>query len=297
MKKILAYYFLFSSFTGAGLKMQAQSVNTILNINEGNEASVYQDECVLLDIAIFNKKAQADKLWNITGDQRMDELNELLKQGKIKQEDYDREQTSIKNSRRKTTATELGSGNSSWTSAINWKAMNTANRDNIQLPVTLMKKPATGGKAVLDGDGYYLACYGISPEDMKSVPPGIYAIECLINNIPSNTVLLKVKGGLMDKMKAASDSVLLRAGIFYWHAENGDRTVAYADRILAKNPSSLDGLSLKGDGLVLQKSFLPALETYKKAVKEYYKQNGVGSEPPEYLFSMITFVKKELGQE
>lgn len=297
MKKNIVKYFLFSTLLSTGLQLQAQPVNTVLKINEGNEASIYQGECVLLDIAVFNKKAQSDKLWNMAGSERMDELNELLKQGKIKQEDYDREQLSIKNNRRKISATALGSATSSWTSAISWNIMNTANRNYIQLPVTLLKKPATGGKAVLDGDGYYLACYGISPEDMKSIPPGTYALECIINNMPSNPVLLIVKNGMMNKAMEASDSVLLRTGIYYWHAENGDKAVAYADKILAKNPSSLDGLSLKGDGQVLQKSFLQALETYKNAVKEYYKQNGVGSEPPEYLFSMIAFVKKELGQE
>ena len=70
-----------------GFPLQAQKVNTILKINEADEATVFQNESILLDVSVFNKKAQADRLWNMTGEERMEELNELLKQGKIKQEE------------------------------------------------------------------------------------------------------------------------------------------------------------------------------------------------------------------
>lgn len=296
MKKTLLYNFLFSLLLSIGFHLQAQKINTILKINEADEATVFQDESILLDVSVFNKKAQADRLWNMTGEERMDELNELLKQGKIKQEEYDKEKISIeKNRRTATTTTELGSATASWTTAISWKVLNTANGNYIQLPVTLMKKPSTEGKAVLDANGYYIACYGIAPGDLKSVPPGTYTIECIINNIPSKAVLLIVKNGMMSGTLANSETMLLRSGTYYWHAEDGTKTIQYANQILSKNPNSLDGMSLKGDGQVLLKSYLPALDTYNKAVKEYYKQNGAGSEPPEYLLSMIGVVKEKLG--
>ncbi|NOT51055.1 MAG: hypothetical protein HOP10_07235 [Chitinophagaceae bacterium] len=296
MKKILSYNLLigFILFFLAGAS--AQRVNINLRINENTEAIVFQNEAVLLDVAVFNKKAQADNRWNQAGEERMKELDELLRQGKIKQEDYDREKASIEKSKRVPQSTELGSATSSWTSAISWKVMNTANRNYVDIPVKLLKRPSTDGKAVLDANGYYIACYGISPEDMRSVGPGTYAIECVINNIPSNAAVLKVENSTMDAAKENSEPVLLRTGQYYWHAENGIKTVEYADRILAKNPSSLDGLSLKGDGQLLQRSYQSAMETYNKAVIEYYKQNGANSEPPEYLLSMIDIIRKELGQ-
>lgn len=274
----------------------AQKVNITLRINEAETATVFQDEAVLLDLAVYNKKAQADQRWNRTGEERLAELNEQLKQGSIKQEDYDREAASINKNKRVPPSTQLGSVAISWTSSISWKSMNTANRNYIQLPLKLMKKPATDGAAVVDADGYYLACYGISPEEMSSVAPGTYAVECFINNIPSNAVLLTIKPGRMDETMASSEPVLLQTGKYYWHAGNGAKTIEYADKLVAKNPSSLDGLSLKGDGQLLQRSYLPALETYNKAIAEYYKQNGKDSEPPEYLLSMIDLIKKEMGQ-
>jgi hypothetical protein len=294
MKKFIPYNLTIFILLAALFQLQAQQVNIKLKINDEAEAAVYREEAVLLDVAVFNRKAQANRRWNRAGEERMEELSELLKKGTIKQDEYDREKIRIETNRRKTDPVTLGSATSPWTSAISFKVMNTGSRNYIDLPLKLMKKPATGGEAVLDADGYYMACYGISPEAMGSVPSGTYAIECFINNIPSNAVLLSVKTGKMSEAVAGSEPVLLRSGLYYWHDEDGAKTMHYADRILAGNPTSLDGLSLKADGQVMQKQYLPALETYNMAVKEYYRQNGAGAEPPEYLVSMIDYIKKQM---
>jgi len=290
--KILGVIFL----AMAALPVKAQKINVSLEINESKETTIYQNESVLMDVAVFSRKAQADRRWNMAGEERMNELNELLRQGKIKQEDYDSEKAGIEKNKRSVQSIELGSATSSWTSAVSWKVMNTANGNEINLPIRLLKKPSTEGKAVLDADGYYLACYGISPEDMKTVSAGTYAIECLVNNIPTASVVLKVQNGMMDTGKAGADASLLRTGQYYWHNENGDKTVEYAERLLAKNPASLDALSLKADGQYLQNQYEAAMASYKKAAAEYYRQNGAGAEPPEYLLMMIDVVKKKLGQ-
>lgn len=294
MKKISLYLLLAGLF--AMHTSPAQKINVNLDVNGAREATVFQNEAVLIDLAVFNKKAQADRRWNMAGEERMNELNELLRLGKIKQEDYDSEKAGIEKSKRTVQSTELGSATSSWTSAVSWKVMNTANGNEINPPIRLLKKPSTEGKAALDASGYYLACYGISPDDMKSIPAGTYAIECMVNNIPAASVVLKVQSGIMDAGKAGADASLLRTGQYYWHNENGDKTVEYAERLLAKNPASLDALSLKADGQYLQNQYEAAMASYKKAAAEYYRQNGAGAEPPEYLLSMIDVVKKKLGQ-
>ena len=295
MKKTRSFSIIPALLLSVCFQSQAQQVNINLKINDGAEAAVFQNEPVLLDVAVFNKKAQADRRWNRAGEERMKELDEMLKTGKIKQEEYDREKNSIEKSRRSTEISKLGSPTSSWTTAISWKVMNTANRNYIELPLKRMKKPASVVEAVLDADGYFTTCYGISPDAMNTVPPGIYAIECFINNIPSNAVLFTVKSGHQSEAISETEPELIRLARFYWHDENGAKTMLYADKALAKNPASLDALSLKADGQILQGQFLPALETYNQAVKEYYRQNGSGSEPPEYLISMIDFVKKQMG--
>lgn len=298
MKKISSIYFSIALLLVTEFQLQAQRININLSINEEKEAVVFQDEPIIFDLAIYNKKAQSERRWNMAGEERMKELDELLKQGKIKQEEYDKEKASIEKNRRTPSSIEIDlTEKKGKIDAIVWKASGpygaNALPDHIFIPPTW---PLIKNKIILDADGYYILSYVIAPGELKSVKPGTYIIECSINNFPSNTVKLILKSGVMSETMANSESVLLRMGRYYQHADNGGKVVEFADKILAKNPASVDGLSLKGDGQVLQKSYLPALETYNKAVKEYYRQNGADSEPPEYLQSRIDWLNKQLGR-
>ncbi|MBI5857444.1 MAG: hypothetical protein HZB42_07315 [Sphingobacteriales bacterium] len=307
MKKILLKYFSIVLLFTSGFQLRAQRIDHFTikqGINGGQDAAVFQDEPVLFDLAIYNKKAQADKRWNMAGDERLKELDDLLKQGKIKKEEYDKEKASIEKNRRTPSGIEIDlTEKNGKIEAIVWKAKFLgagANAMPVHLPIKPSSPPTPpgpkGGKAMLDADAYYVLTYVIAPGDLMSLAPGAYLIECSINNVTSNEVKLIVKKGNMDAATANSDVISLRLGSYYHHLENGSRVVEYADKILAKNPASVDGLSLKGDGLVLQKSYAQALETYNKAVKEYYRQNGADSEPPEYLQSRIDWLKKQLEQ-
>ena len=298
MKKILSIYISSALLLVSVFQLQAQRVNINLRINEGEEAVVFQDEPIFLDLAIYNKKAQADRRWNMAGEERLIELDELLKQGKITQEEYDKEKASIEKNRRTPSSIEIElTQKDGKIEAIVWKASGphgaNALPDHIFIPPSW---PLIKNKIILDADGYYIMSYAIAPGDLKSVTPSTYLIECSINGFPSNQVKLIVKSGAMNDAIANSEAILLRTGRYYQHADNGDKVVEFADKILAKNPASVDGLSLKGDGQVLQKSYLPALETFNKAVKEYYRQNGADSEPPEYLQSRIDWLNKQLGR-
>lgn len=272
-----------------------QKITITLAVNDAQQATVFQNEPVLFDVSVSNKRAEINERWNRTGERRLDEMKEKVKKGEMKEEEYESEKNWIEKSKRKVDVVTLGSESSSWTESLSWKFTQSSGQ-MATLPVKLMKRPSAKGNAVLDADGYYIASFGIDPETLRSVAPGTYTIHVSASGMSSDAVTLKINPGMMSDAVAGAEAMLLRLGIFYWHAEDAARTIQYADKILAKNPVSLDGLSLKGDGLVLQRSYLPALESYNKAVKEYYKQTGAGSEPPGYLLNMIAFLKKELGE-
>ncbi len=297
MKKLFLYTGLYFSFFLFFIQVAAsQSFNISLRVNQEEQDTVFRNETILFDLNISNLQAQSDARWNMAADRRLKQIDEWLKQGKMKQEDYDKEKASIVKNRRTPSVITIGSGSGPWTNAVKWKITNTANRNEPKWPISIMVNPAVSGSAILDANGYYIASYGVPPDDLLQIPPGTYAVEVSINNIFSNAVLVNIESTLLSETIAASESFLLRWGQYYWHAGDGDKTIRYADRILAGDPSSLDGLSLKGDGLVLQKSYLPALEAYNKAQKEYYKKYGTGAEPPEYLMNMISWLKHELGE-
>ena len=190
----------------------------------------------------------------------------------------------------------LGTEAIPWLQLVKWKLGNAGTGVETILPVRPLVNPSSDAVAVLDENGYYMAYFGISPDDMTKISAARYSLTAMLDKESSNVVNLEIKNETMPVSVSENEEILLKMGQYYWHLNDPVKTIYYADRILKKSPYSLDGLSLKADGQVLQQSYLPALENYNKAVKEYYKLNGAGSEPPEYLFSMIAFVKKELGQ-
>lgn len=277
-------------------KMTAQPVTVTLTANYSQDVKIYHDEPLLLVVSVTNQEAQEDSRWNKAAGRRLNELEDLLKAGKIKQEDYDREKTKISAGKKQISSVTIGSEGKPWSSLIKWKMVNINSGTEIPLTVKMMKNPSAGDVAVLNEKGYYSAYFGVDADEVMNKPAGLYEITALIEEERSKVVIAEIKNEVMSAVVAGSDEMLLKLGQYYWHAGNAAKGMQYAEKILKKNPVSLDGLSLKGDLLLLDNSYAPALESYKQALKEYYKQNGAAAEPPEYLISMIEFVKKELGQ-
>ena len=163
----------------------------------------------------------------------------------------------------------------------------------IVLPAKLMVNPTATSTAVLDGSKSVTAYFGISPDDMLTLAAGTYTVSVTMNSITDKIIFEIQRETISEPLM--SEIMLLKYGQFYWHAGDSKKTMQYAEMILKKNGLSVDGLSLKGDAQLMVGSYLPALETFNEAVKQYYKQNGSGAEPPEYLLSMIGMVKEKLG--
>ena len=273
-----------------------QPVTVTLRLNYSKAVKLYHDESLLLTVAVTNQVAQENQRWNKAADRRLDQLEELLKANKISREDYDKEKTKLAAGKRPVSSITLGTAANPWTSLVKWKMINKSTGSEIQMQSKPLINPSSDAVAVLDENGYYIAYFGLCPEDMKKIPGASYTITAMVEGESSEVVYLELKNEVMPAVVAESVEILLKNGQYYWHSNDPAKTIQFADRILAKNPVSLDGLSLKGDGQVLQELYLPALESYNKALKEYYKQNGVNSEPPEYLLGSIAWIKKQLGQ-
>ena len=278
------------------IKATSQSMTVTLSANYSHEVKIYHDEPLLLIVSVTNQEAQENSRWNKAADRRLNELEELLKAGKIKREDYDREKTKLMAGKRQLSSVTIGAAGRPWSSLIKWSMVNINSGVEIPLAVKTMMHPSAEEVAVLNEKGYYTAYFGMDADKVKSKPAGLYEITASIENESSLPVRIEIKNETTPVAIAGSEEMLLRHGQYYWHAGDAAAGMKYAEKILQKNPASLDGLSLKGDLLLLNNSYAPALESYRKALKEYYKQNGVAAEPPEYLLNMIEFVKKELGQ-
>lgn len=277
------------------VRATAQPITVILRVNYSNNVKVYHDEPLLLVVSLTNEQAQENSSWNKAADRGLEGLEELLKAGKINREEYDREKTRLTSGKKQVSSVTIGTAGKPWSSYLQWKMVNTSNQTELPLTVRTMVNPASEDVAVLNETGYYSAYFGIDDDKMKNIPAGIYEITASIEGETSDPVKLEIRIPVMSALVASGEEMLLKFGQYYWHAGVIAKGMQYVNRLLQRNSVSLDGLSLKGDLQVLENSYSPALESYNKAVKEYYKQNGNGAEPPEYLLKMIAWVKEQMG--
>lgn len=271
-----------------------QGLEISLRADYEQERKVLHNEPAIFIVTLVNKSTQSDNLWNISADRRIRQIDELVKQDKLKKEDADKEKQELEKNKRSSPAIILGTVSSPWSSQLKWIAKNTQTNQTVSLPLKLMSNPACDAVAVLAGGSNILAYYGIAPAEMISVPVGNYEVGVTLNDIVSDKIILQVQRESVNE-EAADEAMLLKYGQFYWHAGDSKQAMNYAGKILKKNPLSVDGYSLKGDAQVMENSYLPALESYNAAKKNYYKQFGNGAEPPEYLLNMIGMVKEKLG--
>lgn len=291
-KKIFYNLFLISAMM-LSVRSYGQPITVVLRANYSSEVSVYHNEPILFTVSLTNEVAQENSRWNNATERRLNELEQQLKAGNIKQEDYDKEKSRLDATKRNISSVTVGAAGRPWSSLLKWKMINTANGTEVIPNVRVMKNPSAEEIAILNEQGYYTAFFGIDAEDMQKTPAGTYRITVEAEGEKSVSVQMVIKNETMPFVFSNSDETLLRSGQYFWHAGDAAKGMQVVNRLLQKTPNSLEGLSLKGDLEVLSDSYPAALESYNKALKEYYRQNGNGAEPPEYLLAMIEWVKKQ----
>lgn len=292
MKK---YFFQF--FLGISLlpSFGQEGLYLTLRVNYETQQAIYRDEPVVFMVAVQNKTAQSGQLWNISADRRIQAIKDLVKEGKIKEEEGQAEIQELQKDKIPVKSITLGNAERPWAGQLKWTAILKESDQPISLPVDLLANPATNAVLSLDGYKTGSAYFGISPDNVQKIEPGHYLISAEWNQVKSEAVELIIKNTMIPDTEANRENTLLRYGQYYWHTGNGNKTLEYAEKILKKNPDSVDGLSLKGDAQFMLEFYLPALESYNRAVKEHYRQYGAMAEPPEYLFTMIGIIKQKLG--
>ncbi|MGH2552100.1 MAG: hypothetical protein ACRDEB_00195 [Chitinophagaceae bacterium] len=297
MKRKFLYSILIAILVVANKQAAAQQhFSVTLRLNYAKDVKLYHDESLILTVTLTNQEARENSRWNKAADRRLKELEELIQLNKISRDDYDKEKRSLMEGKRKVSVITIGTESNPWSQSVKWKIGDKKSGVEIMLPVKPLTNPTSEAVAILDEKGYYVSYFGVSPEDMKKTPGGSYSIAAIVDGVSSEEAGLEIKSEAMPAIISGSEEMILRTGQYYWHSNDAAKTIQFAEMILAKNPVSLDGLSLKGDGQVLQQSYQQALETFNKAVKEYYRQNGTVAEPPEYLLETISWIKKQLGQ-
>lgn len=295
MKKFIYHTGWVLGFLLPGLLIAQPSFQISLYVNQQQSARIYHDEPLLLTVSLSNPAAQNAQGWNRAADRGLQKLEESFKAGTISKEQYDTDKKKLTEGKKNVPAVTLGTAGKPWASWVTWKLINLSTNKEVSAGIIPLSNPTVEDMAVLDANGYYTGYFGMDPERTRGLAAGVYQMTAIVETVSSAPVRIEILNPALPAAVAGSDSMLLKLGQYYWHKSDAEKVIRYADRVLLKNPSSLDGLSLKGDGLLLQNAWAPALEAYQKALKEYYRQNGKDAEPPEYLLAMIGYIKKESG--
>ncbi|MBI5372583.1 MAG: hypothetical protein HZA79_11235 [Sphingobacteriales bacterium] len=293
-RSICLILFLLVICSGGSSLCAQEGLQVMLRADDSLGAMVLQNEPVIFSVTITNKAARSDQSWNASADRRIRQLNELEKQGKIKKEEADRERAELERGKRKSTSIRLGSETVPWTAQLKWSAANVKENRSIILPVKLLENPAAEHIALLEGSGTATAYFAISSPDMAGLPPGEYEVSVGISD-QTDKVKLTVRAGILVPA-SMTESQLVKFSRYYWQAGDAKKVWEYAGIILKKNPVSVNGFSLAGDAQLMLADYEKALHNYQEATRYYYKQNGEGAEPPEYLLNMIGLVKEKMGK-
>ncbi len=288
IKHILIILLLFL-YSGKGI---SQSASIVLKADYKDSAIVYQDEPLLLTVSLTNPMAEENANWNMAADRRLNTLEALLRENKITEEEYNTEKKLLEAGKKKVETIVVGTRGKSWSSMVQWEMISKSNGRAQQVQVKSMLIPATDDIAELNETGYVTAYFGIGPEEMKKIKPGTYEIVSTVEKDKSQPIVLKIRNESMPSSVTDSEAGLIKSGRYYWHTGDADKGMMYADKLLQKNPTSIDALSLKGDLYTVKEDNQEALKYYRKALQEFYKQNPDESESPEYLIVMIGLLQE-----
>ena len=267
------------------------AVTLALTVNDGQQATVYKTEPVLLTISVSNKNAQYAFLGNMQVNRRLKEIAVLLENKKINQQQYDDEKKQLEAEIINTPAVTLGNAANPWFSLLQWTCVYKKNGTPVNISITRLPVPPPDTIAVLDANGYYTAYFGYGAGLLSA---GEYAISVSLPGGSEATVELVVEQGERPVKKTTGDVNSLLPARYYWHAAEPLKALAVLNDLLQKDSLLAGALSLRGDVYAEQKKYAEALKDYRAALKLYNRSSGPYSEPPEYLLAMIDWVKSKM---
>ncbi|MBI3267630.1 MAG: hypothetical protein HYZ53_01305 [Planctomycetes bacterium] len=249
------------------------------------EVSVFHDEPIEFSIVLTNPAAQSAAHWNLSADRYLKKLDEDLAQGKITKERHDAERTRIEAGKKKAAGIVLGTEAEPW-----WKQLRlSASKDGkeLELPVRRLETLGGGPIATLDASGRASEYFGLSPEGVTALAPGLYVVTARLAGGRGEDVKLTVLPGSIPARDAAA---LERAAWYHLHAAEWARAADAAERILKVTPASPEGLALRAEAREGMGRLAEALADYQAALRNTPKQY----EPPIVLLEKIQELKERL---
>ncbi|MDH7460698.1 hypothetical protein QEG73_05390 [Chitinophagaceae bacterium 26-R-25] len=292
----LRLFFFIICFFAPRILLAQDKFTITLTVNDSSAFRVYHNEPIVFSISLLNKAIQQDISWNEDADAYLAQVAADYKGGLITKEEFDKETNLVTQGKRTVSSVSIGSTDSPWFTQLKFHVVVKDTIEQHNWKPSVLGDPGTDTVAVLDEKGYYSVNYHLSPEQVSKLRAGTYKVEVELAGVTSNEVVVKIKPENIPNGKLHKRDLLLRLGNYYLERKDAKKTLYYANLILQKNPSDINGLILKGEGYILQEQYKLALSAFTKAQQQYDKNNKRSpvNEPPLYLIATIAWLQKKI---
>ncbi|MBV4360596.1 tetratricopeptide repeat protein [Pinibacter aurantiacus] len=267
-----------------------------LTVNDSTAFKAYHNEPIVFSISLVNKVIQQDISWNEDADAYLAQVAADYKAGLITKEEFEKETDLVTKGKRTVTSESIGSKELPWFLQLKFHVVVKDTIEQKNWKPSVLGDPGTDSVAVLDENGYYSVNYHLSPEQVSKLRAGTYKVEVELAGVSSNEVIVKIKPENIPHGKLNKRDMQLRLGNYYLERKDAKKVLYYANLILQKNPSDINGLILKGESYILQEQYKLALSAFTKAQQQYNKNNKRSpvNEPPLYLIATIAWLQKKI---
>jgi tetratricopeptide (TPR) repeat protein len=270
----------------------------VLKANYQDRIELHRDEPLALTVSLTNPDAIHASSHNIAIDSRLELLKRKLEAGEVGQEGYEKERRSLEEQKILAEAPSLGAQNRPWFKLISLFRIIDGESKQLAWPLHLLSYFPSTAIATLDGSTTCLVEFGLDPDDIGKIEPGKYRIRAVVEKVSSeketgirsfesNAVEIDVLATKLSEDAGEKEGYLTTVATYYLKRGTLARASVIVEKILARDTHSLDGLTLLGQINEAKGDYKAALETYRKAVDEFYLQQPDDYEGPRYLVSQI----------
>ncbi len=257
------------------------------SIDHQDSLQLYSDEPATLTVSVSNPALAFANNWNKEARSYLEELKQQLKDGDISEEAYEKEQKLVTDGMMKSSESKIGSFSSPWASKVLFKVNNLSGKEVAIISLQLSNGSRPDAVAVLDEGSHHSAVYNLPSNTLTALSSGTYRIVASIEDIESAPVQLQYQSNAIPDRVRNATPMQLKLGRYYLQEEDPIKAKEFAQRILKREPNSLDALVLRADSQLLSKNYKVALADYQKALDLFYIEFPDSYEAPEYLLDMI----------
>jgi len=265
-------------------------ISIICRANDETSVTVFNDEPLVLLVAISNDSADAAESHNAPFRYKIRELEKKFKAGQMEEEEFKRSVKEIEQNMLKVRVYRFG-GPKGWPQFIKFQALSENTWRDVNWPLKLSIFYPADQVVELDASTSCYVEYGLDPEDPER-PIGEFQVKAIVEivknkTVESNVVTLNLLQKKMPMTERSKEENLLNKAEYAYRRGLYEDAEKYVQSVLKANPNSIPALNLLGDVEEKRLNLPAALSAYEKAFEEFNKQYPDRREPPDLIIEKI----------